>query len=413
MNQASVQLRAEDRRAVGAEPGAASAGGRAIGGVVVATLFMGSTLLTPLYDLYRSAYGFSAVVLVLLYSVYVVGNLTALLFLGRLADQIGRKPVVFAGLALTAISTVLFLAARGPSLLFAGRVTSGLAVGLGAGAATAWITEFTPKPSRPLAASTMTAFNFAGLALGPLVAGVLVQYADWPFRLSFLVYLLVLAAVGALVAATPESLAKRSAISLRPRLGVPAGSRLAFIAPAATGFAAMALVGFFAALGPTTIRRDLHLANHAFSSALVAELFVVAMLTIIATRKLAPRPVMLAGLVATPLGLALLVAAERAGSLPLFALGSAACGVAGALGYRGGLAVTNGLAPPDRRAELASAYFVCCFMGNALPVIGAGVLSQATDPKFADLVFAGVVSLIAVGAMAAGLKFGRAAEKAA
>jgi len=383
------------------------AAGRVVGGLVVAILFMGSTLLTPLYDLYRSTYGFFTAELVLLYAVYVIGNLAALMFFGRLSDQIGRKPMVFAGLGLAALSTVLFLAARDPSLLFAGRVVSGFAVGLGAGAATAWLTEFTPAAQRPRAASTMTAFNFVGLALGPLLAGELVQYAPWPFRLPFVVYLGCLALIAVLVAVTPESLAERSAISLKPRLGVPAGSRMAFIAPAATGFAAMALVGFFAALGPTTIRQDLHLGNRALSGALVAILFVVATGVIVATRGVPARAAMLSGLAATPLGLALLVVAQRTASLPVFIAGAAACGVAGAMGYRGGLAVTNSLAPPDRRAELVSAYFVCCFMGNALPVIGAGVLAQATDAKFADLVFAGVVSAVSAGAIVASLAFGR------
>jgi MFS family permease len=291
-------------------------------------------------------------------------------------------------------------------------VASGCAVGLGAGAATAWITEFTPQARRSGAASTMTAFNFAGLALGPLLAGVLAQYAPQPLRLSFVAYLGLLAAVALWVALTRETLKARAPLSLKPRLGVPAGSRLAFIAPAATGFAAMALVGFYAALGPTTIRQDLHIANRAASGALVAELFVVASVVIMATRSLAARPAMLAGLAATPVGLALLVVAQRLESLSILLLATAVCGLAGALGYRGGLAVANGLAPPDRRAELASAYFVCCFLGNAIPVIGAGALSQAIDAKFADLVFAGVVSAIALVAIAASLAFGKTAKAA-
>jgi hypothetical protein len=69
--------------------------------------------------------------------------------------------------------------------------------------------------------------------------------------------------------------------------------------------------------------------------------------------------------------------------------------VVGALGYRGGLAVANTLAPPERRAEVASAFFVCCFCGNALPIIGVGALAQAVPAKAADLVFALVVSGIA------------------
>jgi len=393
-------------------PERTSVTGRVAGGAVIAALFMGSTLLTPLYDLYRSTYGFSALVLVLLYAVYVVGNLGALLLFGRLSDQIGRKPVVFAGLALAAASTSLFLAAHAPALLFVGRALSGFAVGIGAGAATAWITEFTPAAQRPRAASLMTAFNFVGLALGPLLAAPLVEYGPWPFRLAFIAYLAVLVGVAALVATTGETVAQKAAVSLKPRLGVPPGARLAFIAPAATGFAAMALVGFFAALGPTTIRNDLHIANRALSGVLVAELFVVAAGVIVATRSMGARRAMLTGLVATPVGLAALILAQRLGSLPILLAGNAICGLAAALGYRGGLAVTSALAPPDRRAELVSAYFVCCFLGNAVPVIGAGALSQATDAKFADLVFAGVVSAIAVCALAASLVFGRTAKAA-
>ena len=59
-----------------------STAGRLTGGLVVAMLFMGSTLLTPLYDLYKDLFRLSAVELGLLYAVYVLGNLAALLFLG-------------------------------------------------------------------------------------------------------------------------------------------------------------------------------------------------------------------------------------------------------------------------------------------------------------------------------------------
>ena len=55
-------------------------------------MFIGAILPTPLYPLYREAFGFSGVTLTLIYATYVLGNLTALLFFGRLADQIGRRP---------------------------------------------------------------------------------------------------------------------------------------------------------------------------------------------------------------------------------------------------------------------------------------------------------------------------------
>lgn len=386
---------------------APSRAGRLAGGLVVCVLFMGSTLLTPLYDLYRQAYGFSALTLVLLYAVYVVGNLAALLLLGRLSDQLGRRPVALAGLALAGLSTGLFLVAQAPWALFAGRMLSGCAVGLGAGAATAWITEFTPAAERAGSASVMTAFNFIGLTLGPVLAGVLVQYAAWPLRLSFLAYLAVLALTAAGVAATAETLRRRRGArpDLKPRLGLPPGAGLAFIAPGATGFAAMALVGFYAALGPTMIREALHVTNRALSGVVVSELFLVAAVVILATRDVRARTAMTWGLILTPPGLALLIAAQQLGSMPVMLAGTTLCGVASALSYRGGLAVANGLAPAERRAEVASAYFVCCFLGNALPIIGVGALTQATGPRLADMAFAGLVSAIALAALAAGLAF--------
>ena len=48
-------------------------------------MFIGAILPTPLYPLYRQAFGFSGVTLTLIYATYVLGNLTALLFFGRLA----------------------------------------------------------------------------------------------------------------------------------------------------------------------------------------------------------------------------------------------------------------------------------------------------------------------------------------
>ena len=381
--------------------------GRFAGGVVVALLFMGSSLLTPLYELYRSIYGLNALGLTLLYAVYVIGNLAALLFFGRLSDQVGRRPTVLVGLALAALSTLVFLVAGSIGWLFAGRVISGCAVGIGSGAATAWITESTPKERRPLAASTMTAFNFAGLMLGPVVAGALVQYAPWPQRLSFAVYLGLIAVVVLLVLAARETLDRAGAerLSLTPRLGVPAGARLAFVAPAAAGFAAMATVGYYAALGPTMLHQAVSVTNHAFSGAIVAELFAIAAIVIMLTRSMDPRRALLAGLTVAPFGLAALVAAQAWASLPLMLVGTTLCGIAAALSYRGGLGMVNALAPPDRRAELASTYFICCFVGNALPIVGVGALSERLGAATADRIFALGLSILAACALGAALLF--------
>ena len=86
--------------------------------------------------------------------------------------------------------------------------------------------------------------------------------------------------------------------------------------------------------------------------------------------------------------------------MPLLLIGTALAGVTMALGYRGSLQVVNEIAPDDRRAEFASSYFIACFVGNSVPVIGLGVMSTLTSPLAGSIVFAGVVAALAVGALA-------------
>src|SRR5205823_11513983 len=97
-----------------------------------------------------------------------------------------------------------------------------------------------------------------------------------PLRLPFIAYLLVLGFSAALAAAQRETVVSPSPAKFGATLSIPSGVRAPFVAPAASGFAAMAVVGLYAALGPTIIRRDLHIDNYAVAGLLVAELFVVA-----------------------------------------------------------------------------------------------------------------------------------------
>jgi hypothetical protein len=74
-------------------------------------------------------------------------------------------------------------------------------------------------------------------------------------------------------------------------------------------------------------------------------------------------------------------------------------------GYRGSLQVVNQIAPENRRAEVISSYFVCGFWGNALPVIGVGVISTLASSNAASLAFALTVSVFAIVALFFGIKY--------
>jgi MFS family permease len=378
---------------------------------LVCVIFMGSTLATPLYVLYARAFGFSPITLTLVYAIYVVGNVVALLFLGRLSDMIGRRHVGLMALAVAGLSTVLFLLAKTTAWLFVARALSGFAVGLAAAAATAWLVELVADDDRSRATLIATSSNFLGLAIGSLLSGMLAQYAPWPLHLIFVFYLAMLLMVAILIALTHETVARggRSLnhISFRPRLGVPPSIRVPFIAPAVTLFGTMALVGFYAALLPSLLTEILHETSRAIAGAVVFELALVVAVAILATHRLASRTAMLIGLALLLPSLAALVLAEALGSMPILLTGTALSGISAALGYRGSLQVVNQIAPADRKAEVVSSYFVAGFIGNAVPVIGVGVISHVSNLTIASLAFALTIAVFAIAALFVGLKYAK------
>jgi MFS family permease len=97
---------------------------------------------------------------------------------------------------------------------------------------------------------------------------------------------------------------------------------------------------------------------------------------------------------------ALVLAAQAFASIMLMLAATALCGVASGMGYRGSLQVVNELAPAERRAEVLSAYFICCFTGNAVPVIGVGVIGMLIGPLTATACFAVLIVAFALLALA-------------
>jgi MFS family permease len=57
-------------------------------------------------------FDFSQITLTLVYAAYVLGNLAALLFFGRMSDEVGRRKTILPAMAIAIESTLIFLFAR-------------------------------------------------------------------------------------------------------------------------------------------------------------------------------------------------------------------------------------------------------------------------------------------------------------
>jgi MFS family permease len=369
----------------------------------LACMYMGSTLLTPLYVLYEEEFGFSELMLTIIFSAYAMGNIAALFIFGRISDQIGRRRTALPALGVAALSTIVFLFAAGTEWLFAGRLLSGLAIGMSSAAATAWVVDLTRDRKEQRGAAFTTASIFFGLALAALLAGTLAQYAPAPLKLPFIVYLVLLAVMAFFVARTKETVEDPAEsvdeVSLKPRIGIPREIRGAFVSPALTAFAVFAVTGFYAALAPSLLRRDMDVSNLAVAGAVVGELFLCAAVTALTTNAMKARTAMLSGAALMIAAVGLLVAAQALQSLSILVIGMAVTGIAAAFGYRGSLQVINEIAPEEKRAEVISSFAIVCFIGNGLPVIGVGLLSAAFSPGIATASLAVVISLLTITAL--------------
>jgi MFS family permease len=373
-------------------------------------MFGFTTLPTPLYGDYARAFHFSTLTLTLIYATYVAGTLSMLFLLGRLSDQIGRKPVALAAIVLAIAAALLFSSARSAAGLFAGRLATGVGAGLSSGTLVAWLKELHPTDQGKIASLRTVAVNVLGLAVGPVLCGLLFQFAPQPFVTPYLVYiaLLLLLALGiARARETVDEIKPLNQVSFKVRVGVPPDLRSAFMAPAIANLVLYSMVGFYSALTPGLISNSLRITSHAASGALVGDLFMAGAIAVYATAGLKSRTAMLTGFVLMLPTLALLMAAELFASLPALMAGTTIGGLALGIGYRGAIEVGNQIAPQDKRAELISMLFVCGNLGLSVPVIGVGVLGAATNPRLADMVFAGITALLSLAGLGFGLFAGQ------
>jgi len=356
--------------------------------LVLAVTMLGTTLPTPLYVIYQDRWHFSAAVVTVTFAVYAAAVMATLLLAGRSSDQAGRRPVLAVALGASAVSTVVFILAPDVGALIAARIVSGLSAGLMTGTATATLTELVPASASRRASLVATAANMAGLGLGPLVAGLLAQYAPHPTTLVFEAYLELLAVAGLILLLVPETVHVRTRPAVRfAGLGMPERGRGEFIAAGVAGFAAFALLGLFSSLVPGFIAGQLHQGSHAVQGAVVFLLFAAGAMTQVALSRLRSRQVVLTGLSLFLGALALIVAALAESAMALFLVGTVAGGVASGAIFLGSLATANRLAPADRRGQSLSAFFVACYAGLIIPVVGVGVLSRFTGTFTATATF--------------------------
>jgi MFS family permease len=380
---------------------------RPVAFAAVATILLAFTTASgvpsPLYVVYQQEWHFSASTLTAVFAIYVFGLLGSLLVFGKLSDHLGRRPVLAAAIALQGCALVLFLVAGDVTALAAARITQGVATGVALTTLGAALVDLNPPHTPTRAGVVNGVVPVAGLGIGALGCGALVQFAPDPTRLVYVLLLVAFVLATVAVARMPETSARRDGAltSLRPRVGVPTPVRLEFYALIPILVASWALGGLYLALGPSVAASVFDLRSHLVGGLVVALLCGIAAATAFLLRAWPVDRLIRSAASLLAAGMLITLAGVQTTSPVLAGIGTLVAGVgfgASSLGFFGALAP---MAAPHERGELFAVAYVIAYLAFSVPALAAGFASTSAGLRPTTLVYGVVVVLLSLAALVA------------
>jgi MFS family permease len=369
----------------------------ALSAAIIGFALFASATPSPLYETYSRLWGFSPVVLTLVYATYAIGVLAALLLAGRASDEAGRRPVLLIAIGGLIVASLLFLLAESVVWLFVARMVQGLATGLALGTASAGLLDFHPRQDPEGVGLTNGVVSAAGLGLGALASSALVQLLPAPRLLPY-VLLLVLFAITLLgVLLMPEPVSSPSRLRLTPqRPRVPVSVRGPFMIAALSVTSAYSIGGLFFALGPQLAAEVFDTENHIVTGISLFLLTGVGALAQLVYGRHQAWVGVVTGSVALAVGVALIALSASEDSAPPLLIGSVIGGAGFGLAFLGSLRNLSVAIPPDHRASVMSAFFVAGYASLSVPAVLAGLVVTPLGLETTFEIFGSAVAALAL-----------------
>jgi MFS family permease len=278
---------------------------------------------SPLYRSYSVLWHFSPLTLTLIYATYAFGVLAALLLVGSVSDDVGRRPVLLAALGTLMASSVLFILADSAAWLFVARGVQGLATGAALSAASAALLDLHPRRDPAGVGLTNAVAAAGGLGLGLLVSSSLVQLGTEPRILPYAVLITLFGLAFAAAYWMPEPVVKRKRLRLTlERPSVPAVVRREFVLAALAVLSSWSIGALFFSLGPQLAGQLFDTTNVIVSGIGIVLLAAAACLAQLLAGGIPAWIGASAGSIALAAGMIVIVAAAATGSAAAYLAGS-------------------------------------------------------------------------------------------
>jgi MFS family permease len=326
--------------------------------------------------------------------------MTSLYLAGHLSDRFGRRPVILVALALEVLSAVLFLFWITVPGLIVARLICGVGVGILTATATAHLSELRaiakPQEKPGWANTAATVVNTGGLALGPIIGGVLAQFVVAPLVAPYLIFLVLLVAAGVGVALVPETVERdRNPPAYRPQtISVPSAARGRFFAAAIGAAAAFSVFGVFTSLTATFVAGTLHVSSHLVAGAIVFGVMGSAAAAQLVFARIPDHRRLAIGVALMVAGLLGVAGASILLSIALFVVAGVVSGAGVGLVFGSAIGVASSLAPAGRRGEVLAGMFLWAYAGLTVPVVAVGIALSYFGGQGVMVVFALAVLVV-------------------
>ncbi|MFJ6697046.1 MFS transporter [Streptomyces sp. NPDC091272] len=364
-----------------------------------ASLMAFGTAPTPLWPLYQDRDGFGATTVTLAFAIMVVGAAAGFLGLGHLSDRFGRRRVIVPALLVDVVAASVLALSPALPVLLAARLLTGLAVGMMASTATAYLMDLWHQahPGRPLSPTpglVAAVANLGGLAVGPLLVGVLAQWFGAPLVTPYVLFGGGMLVLLALILLTPETVDRARAKEARPaRFALRPGARPVFVAAAAGGFFAFAASGIFSALGAIIVRLDLGITSPLVAGLAAFAVFGASAGAQLLLGRLPVDRLLKLGAVLFPVGLGLTALTLYVPTLALFLAAAVLTGSGSGLLFKASVGQTAAAAEPSSRAGVLAVFFTTAYVGMGAPSVLFAVVAAQFGRQPVMIAFAVLLSV--------------------
>ncbi|QNB06732.1 MFS transporter [Herbaspirillum frisingense] len=313
----------------------------------------------------------SPVMVTLIFAMYAIGLLAALLTLGALSDYMGRRRVICGSLLVSAVAMATLHGAHSATALLSARFVQGIGTGAAASSIGAMLLDVRGRQ----AATINSATAFFGTTLGAAFSGVLLLYSASPIASIYGTLFWIFVILAGFILSVPETAQRRQGVlrALLPTIFVPLQARRAFLKISFSNIAGWALGGFYLSLMPSVMRSLPGEHSDFINVIVVAILTLSGCAAILACQSLHAGKLLMAGSFALAAGTGVTLWGVHLASGTTLLAGTIVAGLGFGANFSGASRSVFPLAEPHERAGLLSAFYVESYSAFSLPVILAGL----------------------------------------